>query len=78
MSMASVNRHFQHVIGNAAASRGCTMEYERGEDGKQRQRLTCTVVLPNGDEQTVSGLYDGDADLVLAADHLANEFLGGL
>lgn len=74
MSMAAVNRVFAKALAGKASADGCIMVWERGDDGKQRQRLTCFVTLPNGEKATVTDLFDGRADLVAAAEKLATTF----
>jgi hypothetical protein len=73
--MATVNRAFIGALAGKAAAEGILMMWERGGDGKQRQRLTGFVRLPNGVLETVTGLFDGNADLVAAAEGLANDFV---
>lgn len=75
MSMAIVNRAFAKALAGKASSDGCVMVWERGDDGKQRQRLTCEVTLPSGEHVTVTDLFDGRADLVAAAEKLAGQFV---
>jgi hypothetical protein len=73
MSMSKVNRAFAEALKGKASVDGCTMVWERGDDGVQRQRLTCFITV--GDQpRTVTGLFDGRADLVGAALKLASEF----
>lgn len=74
MSMATVNRAFAKAMAGKASVEGVIMVWERGDDGKQRQRLTAFVTLANGGRTTVTGLFDGRADLVAAAEKLAAEF----
>jgi hypothetical protein len=78
MSMATINRAFNKALAGKASSAGCIMVWERGDDGKQRQRLSCDVTTPNGQTQTLTGLYDGRADITKAAEQLAADFVGGL
>lgn len=73
MSMAAVNRAFAEAMKGKAGVDGCVMVWERGDDGKQRQRLTCFVTVGNV-QKTVTGLFDGRADLVAAALKLAADF----
>lgn len=72
--MAQVNRAFFKGLAGKASCQGCTMVYERGTDGKQKQRLMCHVTLPNGEQTIVTDLFDGRADLVNAAEKLAGQF----
>lgn len=72
--MAAVTRAFVKALEGRASADGCIMVWERGDDGKQRQRLTGFVTLPNGEKATVTGLFDGRADLVAAAEKLAADF----
>jgi hypothetical protein len=75
MSMATVNRAFAKALAGKATAEGCVMVWERGDDGKQRQRLTGFVRLPDGNKVTLTRLLDGQADLVAAAVKMANEMI---
>jgi hypothetical protein len=77
MSIAAINRAFNKALDGKASSGGCVMRWERGDDGKQRQRLTCEVTA-GSETATLTGLYDGRADLTAAAEQLAAEYIGGL
>jgi hypothetical protein len=70
---ATINRTFAKALAGKATSDGCTIRWECGEDGNQRQRLTWAITFPNGEQTTVTGLYDGRADLVAATDQLAGD-----
>ena len=72
MSMSKVSRAFSAALTGKAASEGCTMIWERGDDGKKRQRLTCGFARPSGERGTVTGLYEGSHDLEAAAYELAS------
>jgi hypothetical protein len=72
-NMATVNRAFIKALDGKASADGIIMVYERGDDGKQRQRLTGFITV-GGTRKTVTGLFDGRADLVAAAEQLAAEF----
>jgi hypothetical protein len=71
--MASVNRAFAKALAGKASADGCVMVWERGDDGRQRQRLTCFVTVGN-EQKTLTTLVDGRADLVAAAEKLAADF----
>ena len=77
MSIAAINRAFNKALAGKASSAGCVMRWERGEDGRQRQRLTCEVST-DGETTMLTGLYDGQADLTTAAEQLAADYIGGL
>jgi hypothetical protein len=78
MSMSQVNRAFVEGLGSKATSGGCSMTWERGCDGVQRQRLTCVATPPSGQYEIVTGLFDGRADLANAARKLASDFAEGI
>lgn len=76
MSMRDVHKSFSAgLAGKASCVNGCTMTWERGEDGKQRQRISCAVTLPDGSTSVVSGLFDGQANLAVEAEKLASAFV---
>ena len=70
MSMANVSRAFSAALGAKGSSQGCYMNYVRGEDGQQVQRLTCRFTTPAGTQREAEGFYQGQADLVAAAAEL--------
>jgi hypothetical protein len=76
MSMSKVNRAFSQALGDKGSSHGCIMIWETGEDNVQRQRLTCRVTRSDGYETIATGLFEGQADLVAAAEQLAKDFPG--
>ncbi len=74
--MATVNRAFAKALARGnASSEGCTLTYERGEDGKQRQRLRCLVRRADGSLEQLTILIDGRADPVAAAEKLAADYV---
>lgn len=74
MSMSKVNRAFREGLGGKATLNRCVMAWERSKGGVQRQRLSCLVEPPGGGFETVSGLFDGRADLAEAARKLAADY----
>jgi hypothetical protein len=70
MSIGMASRAFAKGLGTAANSRGCTLRYVRGEDGRQRQLLECVYSTSNGGTTAASVTLQGQADVVSAAEQL--------
>ncbi len=79
MGIVDVKRAFIAGLGGKGSCTSATMKYEPDDSGApQNQRLTFTVIRPDGTPQTLSEVFPPRADLVAKARELGEQFAAAL